>query len=416
MEIRVPKPHINQQFILDHAKRFNIIKAGRRFGKSAMIKRLSKPALQFGQFVGIWTPTYKDVSEVWKDLNATFFPAIKKKNEQLKQIETVTGGIIDFWSMDDPNSGRGRKYHKAILDEFAKAKNNKEAWQETIRPTLTDFKGDAWFLSTPKGKNNYFYTLETQMKDQLDWSFFKYTTYDNPFIDPAEIDSARNQLDEITFNQEYLAEDVDINDRPFLYAFEPKKHITKDKYKPNPNLNLIISFDFNVSPMTCSIGQLLSIRELIVFDSIKLINGSTPEVCDMIIARYPEFRFKIDVTGDSTGVNRSPLLVGEINHYVIIKQKLALKDHNLKVKSKNMDLSASRILNNSILQNAKITITDNNTDLIHDLSFASVDHKGDLIKGVATGSMGLNFFDNFRYMLEACFPDFITNAHKYIRN
>lgn len=410
MEIRVPKPHINQQFILDHAKRFNIVKAGRRFGKSAMIKRLSKPALQFGEFIGIWTPTYKDVSEVWKDLNATFYPAIKKKNEQLKQIETVTGGIIDFWSMDDPNSGRGRKYHKAILDEFAKAKNNKEAWQETIRPTLTDFKGDAWFLSTPKGKNNYFYTLETQMKDQLDWSFFKYTTYDNPFIDPAEIDSARNQLDEITFNQEYLAEDVDMNDRPFLYAFIREKHVTKEKYEPNLHLNLIISWDFNKDPMTCSIGQMIDIRTLIIFDSMKIMSGSTPELCDKIIAKYPQFRYKIDVTGDSTGRNRTPLVEGDINHYVIIRQKLLLKDNNLKVQTKNKELSASRILNNSILQNATVLITDNNTDLIHDLAFASVDQFGELIKSKENG---LHFFDNFRYMLEACFPNFIDKPQLY---
>lgn len=415
MEIRVPKPHVNQQHILNSAKRFNIVKAGRRFGKSAMIKRLSKPALQFGQFVGIWTPTYKDVSEVWKDLNATFYPAIRKKNEQLKQIETVTGGIVDFWSMDDPNSGRGRKYHRAILDEYAKAKNNKAAWQETIRPTLTDFKGDAWFMSTPKGKNNYFYELEQQMQKQPDWAFYKYTTYDNPFIDPAEIDSARNQLDEITFQQEYLAEDVDLNDRPFLYAFSREKHIMKGIYEPNPHLNILVSFDFNVSPMTCSIGQMPDYRSLRIFDTLYMTNGSTPEICDMILAKYPHFKFKIDVTGDATGVNRSPLLVGDVNHYIIIKQKLQLRDHNLRVKSKNMELSASRILNNSILQNADIKITENCTALIEDIVKAAVDDQGDLIKGNASGSMGLNFFDNYRYMAECAFPDFISNPKKYIK-
>jgi hypothetical protein len=160
MEIRIPKPHKNQDFILKNAKRFNLVKCGRRFGKTTIIKKLCKPALKDAHFIAIFTPTYKDVSEVWKDLNNVFYPAIKKKNEQLKQIELKSGGIIDFWSMDDPNSGRGRKYHRVIMDEFAKAKNNKEAWQETIRPTLTDFKGDAWFLSTPKGKNNYFFQLE----------------------------------------------------------------------------------------------------------------------------------------------------------------------------------------------------------------------------------------------------------------
>lgn len=410
MEIRIPKPHKNQKYILDNAKRFNILKCGRRFGKTTLIKKLSKPALQHGQYVGIFTPTYKDVAEVWKDLNHTFYPAIKSKNEQLKQIQTITGGIIDFWSMDDPNSGRGRKYHIAIMDEFAKAKNNKEAWQETIRPTLTDFKGDAWFMSTPKGKNNYFYQLELKMKDQLDWSFFKFTTYDNPHIDPLEVDSARNQLDQITFDQEYMAEDVDLNDRPFLYAFNREQHVTKERYTPNPHLNLIISFDFNKDPMTCSIGQMLNVRKLRVFDAMKIENGSTPELCDKIIAKYPDFIFKIDVTGDSTGNNRSPLLIGEVNHYTIIKQKLKLKNDNLKVRTKNADLSASRVVCNSILQNAEVLISEELIEFINDLAFASVDDKGDLIK---TSAQGLHFFDNFRYMLDVSYPNFIDKPHLY---
>jgi len=410
MEIRIPKPHKKQRFILKNAKRFNIIKCGRRFGKTTLIKRLCKPALQHGQYIAIFTPTYKDVAEVWKDLNFTFYPAIKKKNEQLKQIETITGGVIDFWSMDDPNSGRGRKYHRAILDEFAKAKNNKEAWQETIRPTLTDFKGDAWFMSTPKGKNNYFYTLENQMQGQLDWSFFKFTTYDNPYIDPSEIDSARNQLDKITFDQEYMAEDVDLNDRPFLYSFSREQHTVKDRFVPNPHLDIIISFDFNKDPMTCSIGQAVNIRTLRVFDAMKIENGSTPELCDKIIAKYPHFIYKMRITGDATGKNRSPLLVGEINHYTIIKQKLKLKDSSLSVQTKNRDLSASRILCNSILQNATVTIDDHLTEFITDIALASVDENGDLVK---TNSMGLHYFDNFRYMLEAVFPDFIDKPWLY---
>jgi hypothetical protein len=410
MEIRIPKPHKNQIYILENARRFNSLKCGRRFGKTTLIKKLSKPALQHGQFVGIFTPTYKDVAEVWKDLNHTFFPAISKKNEQLKQIETITGGVIDFWSMEDPNSGRGRKYHRVIMDEFAKAKRNKEAWQETIRPTLTDFKGDAWFLSTPKGKNNYFYTQEQLMKEQPDWAFFKFTTYDNPFIDPAEIDSARNQLDAITFDQEYMAEDVDLNDRPFLYAFDRSVHISKEQYQPNPHLPIIISFDFNKDPMTCSIGQMLNIRELRVFDALKIENGSTPELCDRIIAKYPQFLFKMEVTGDATGKNRSPLLIGEVNHYTIIKQKLRLKDNQLKIQPRNRELSASRILCNSILQNGEVTIWEGLHEFVNDIALASVDSEGELVK---TAEQGRHYFDNFRYMLEASYPDFLEKPWIY---
>jgi len=409
--IHLAKPHHNQEYILRNKRRFNHVKSGRRFGKTEIVKLLSSWALQ-GKFIGIWFPTYKDLADIWTELLLTFHPAIESKNEQLKQINLINGGKIDFWSMDSPDAGRGRKYHRVLVDEAAKAPKFKECWQNTIRPTLTDYKGDAWFFSTPKGKNNYFYLIEQAFKEDPLWAFFKFTSYDNPYLDPAEIDSAKQQLDSISFQQEYMAEDVDANDRPFLYAFDENKHVVKGPYEPNPHLNIVISWDFNKDPMTCSIGQSTNIRSLKIFDAIKIENGSTPELCDMIIAKYPQFIGKMDVTGDSTGRNRSPLLEGDINHYVIIRRKLKLKDHNLKVQTKNKELSASRILCNSILQNAEVTMTDSCKDLINDVSMAAVDGSGDLIK---TQTQGLHFFDNFRYMLEAVFPDFLDKPHLYTK-
>jgi hypothetical protein len=312
--------------------------------------------------------------------------------------------------MDDPDSGRGRKYHRALADEVAKAKKFKQAWQETIRPTLTDYKGDAYFFSTPKGKNNYFYTLAQDTLNDPLWAHFHFTSYDNPYIDPTEIDSARNQLDQITFDQEYMAEDVDLNDRPFLYAFERAVHVVKERYQPNPHLPIIVSFDFNKDPMTCSVGQMGNIRQLHVFDAIKIENGSTPELCDRIVAKYPGWILNIEVTGDATGKNRSPLLVGEVNHYTIIKQKLKLKDSQLKIQSKNRELSASRILCNSILQNSEVTIWEGLAEFVNDIALASVDSDGELVKN---NEHGLHFFDNFRYMLEASYPDFIDKPWIY---
>jgi hypothetical protein len=162
--------------------------------------------------------------------------------------------------------------------------------------------------------------------------------------------------------------------------------------------------------MTCSIAQGVNIRKLVVFDQIKMENGSTPEVCDIILARYPQFKFNIKVTGDSTGRNRSPMLVGEINHYTIIKQKLQLTDHDLMVKSKNPDVSASRVTCNSILQHAEVEVTDNCEDLIADCIYSAVDESGELIK---TQMEGRHFLDNFRYLLEAYYPDFIEKPWIY---
>jgi hypothetical protein len=407
-EVLLAQPHPNQLKILKNKRRFNHVKCGRRFGKTELVKILSSYAL-YGKRIGIWFPTYKDLSEVWVELLNTFFFAIVKKDEQLKQIRLVNNGLIDFWSMDDPDSGRGRKYDRAIIDEAAKAKRFRDSWRGTIRPTLTDYKGDAWFFSTPKGKNNYFFTIQQDMKDHPEWAFFKFTSYDNPYLDPEEINGAKNQLDDITFRQEYLAEDVDANDSPFLYSFEENRHVISD-YKPNINLPIIISFDFNKEPMTCIVGQSLGVRNITLFDEMKINNGSTPELCEMITAKYKDWLGRIVITGDASGHSRSSLVRGGLNHYIIIKKALMIKDYQMKVRKSNLSHINSRMLCNSVIQNAEFAITENCRETILDCIYASVDEHGQLIK---TTEQGRHFFDNVRYMIDAQFYDFISTPNKY---
>jgi len=400
--------HPKQQYIIDNAGRFNHLRCGRRFGKTTLIDELSTPALD-GWPIGIWFPTYKDLSEVWKELKKTYKDIIFRKDEQLKQIELVTGGIIDFWSMEDPDSGQGRKYKRAIIDESAKAAKLYQAWENTIRPTLTDYKGDAFILSRPKGKNNGFFKLEEKHKQFDNWKFFHFTTYDNPHIDPAEIEEAKAQLDDITFRQEYMAEYVDANDKPFLYAFDQKDHVIKF-YTPNKNLPIIISFDFNKEPMTCIVGQSTDIRNLTIFDEIRVNNGSTPELCEMLVAKYPGWLGRIWITGDASGHNRSPLVRGGLNHYIIIKKTLRAKDFQMKVRKANQSHENSRMQCNSVLQNADFKITENCRETILDCAYAAVDDQGKILK---TQDQGRHFFDNVRYMIDAQFYDFIDNPKKY---
>lgn len=408
VSVSLKKLHPCQQKIIDGQKRFNHLRCGRRFGKTTLIEELASITLE-GKLVGIWFPTYKDLSEVWKDLKKTFQPVISRQNEQLKQIELITGGLIDFWSMEDPDSGQGRKYHRAIIDEAAKAPKLYQAWENTIRPTLTDYRGDAFILSRPKGKNNGFYLLEEKHRQFDNWAFFHFTTYDNPFIDPQEIEEAKTQLDKLTFDQEFLADYVDANDRPFLYKFDESIHCI-DLYKPNPHLPILASFDFNKDPMTCLIGQQVDIWTSYAFAEINIANGSTPEVCDEIIVNYPKWYGNTDVSGDATGRNRSALTVGNLNHYRIIKDKLDLQDDNLKMPKQNPALSDSRVLCNSVLQNAKFYITRNCKKTIRDAGMAYVDVSGELVK---TQVEGLHHFDTLRYLLHAFYPDFVRHPERY---
>ena len=405
----LPTLHSAQEYVISNAKRFNHLRWGRRGGKTTMIEELSSISLD-GWPVGIWFPTYKDLSEVWKDLKNLYRPITNKVNEQLKQIELVIpGGLIDFWSMEDPDSGQGRKYKRAIVDEAAKAPKLYIAWENTIRPTLTDYQGDAFIMSRPKGKNNGFYLIEEKHRPFENWAFFHYTTYDNPHILRSEIEEAKDQLDDINFRQEYLAEYVDANDRPFLYAFEPRKHVIKS-YAPNPHLPLIFSLDFNKDPMTCLVGQQIDIWTTYAFAEIDLQNGSTPEVAEMIIADYVNWTFNMDVTGDATGRNRSALTRGNLNHYRVLKEALQLTDDQIRVPTQNLALSDSRVLCNSVLKNAKFYITENCKKTIKDLEMAMVDDEGELIKNQ---TFPCHKLDSFRYLIAECYKDFIKHPNKY---
>lgn len=413
----LPTLHQGQEYIFANAKRFNHLRCGRRFGKTTLIEELSSVSLD-GWPVGIWFPTYKDLSEVWKDLKKAYKPIIKRKDEVLHQIELIVPGarhdctaLIDCWSMEDPDSGQGRKYKRAIIDEGAKAKKIYQAWENTIRPTLTDLEGDAYIMSRPKGKNNGFYLIEEKHQQFKNWAFFHFTTYDNPHINPDEIEEAKQQLDDITFRQEYLADYVDANDRPYLYSFDEKIHVIDD-YKPNPHLPIICSFDFNKDPMTCLIGQQTDLWTVTAFDEIDLSNGSTPEVCDIILAKYSQWLNSIDVTGDATGRNRSALTVGNLNHYRIIKDKLRLHDNQIRVPKQNLALSDSRVLCNSVLKNANFRITKSCKKTIKDMTMAMVDNEGELIKNATFPAHKL---DGFRYLVSCTFEDFIKNPSKFRR-
>jgi predicted phage terminase large subunit-like protein len=88
------------------------------------------------------------------------------------------------------------------------ARHLEQAWTEAIRPTLTDYIGDAFFLSTPKG-SNYFRTLYGMVGQDDDWMSWQMPTTANPWIDAEEVGKAGESLPSIAFRQEYLAEFVD---------------------------------------------------------------------------------------------------------------------------------------------------------------------------------------------------------------
>ena len=214
MRIELPTPHINQKKILDADKRFIVVMCGRRFGKSELSQILIiKEALNGGQVAYI-TPTY-GLAQVFFERLAKVLPF--KSNISKLKIYCPNEGSIEFFTGERLDNLRGRKFHLVIVDEAAFIADLEDGWNNSIRPTLTDYEGRAVFLSTPRGKN-FFYSLFMKQGEN-DWQSFKFSTYDNPHINPREIDDARIQLPEVVFEQEYLANPSENSANPFGNAF-----------------------------------------------------------------------------------------------------------------------------------------------------------------------------------------------------
>lgn len=401
LEIPLKKLHKAQQKIIDEAKRFNVLCCGRRFGKTDLSINLAVKTALNGFPVGVWHPTYKDLSEVWRELKYILTEVTQRKDEQLKQIELITGGIIDFWSLEDPNSGRGRKYKRAIVDEYEKAPKASEAWNFTIRATLTDYEGDGWFFSTPKGVNRPFHKLFNNKDKYDDWMSWQMPTSLNPHIPAKEIEAAKSQLDPIIFAQEYEAKFTTTLNKPFMYSFTTD-HIN-DNIGFNNKSTLYISFDFNVDPMTCIIAQ-HAIGYIYILDEIRLRDSNVYEVCDIINAKYGNYH-KL-VTGDASGMARNVVTKGNVNSYYIIVKELKLSESHIMIPKQNPPLNESRTLCNAIFHNhPDFKIHSRCKHLLEDLMFVQVNDKGEIDK--TSDKHRSHLLDGLRYYLNSFHNDFI---------
>lgn len=248
-----------------------------------MIKEAAK-----GLPIGYFCPTYKLLEGTFKECLWRLEPIIKKKHDN-QFIELINGGVIEFWSLDNPNAGRSRKYKVAIIDEAAFVKDLWEAWTQSIRPTLTDLKGSAWFLSTPKGKNDFYKLFNKGSEESKEWISWRKETSTNPYIDKDEIEAARIDLPSIAFNQEYLAEFSDDIANPFGYDFIRKQIAPLSK---NPvaayGIDLAKSFDFTVIVGLDKYGQPC------YFDRFQKDWAQTKETIISVVKNIPCF---IDSTG-----------------------------------------------------------------------------------------------------------------------
>lgn len=187
---------------------------GRRWGKTTLGVLLASKALE-GVPVGWFAPTYKYLDEPWKECLRRFAPAITRSSRQSMAIEMRGGGVLDFWTLENQDAGRGRKYGLVIIDEAGLDPNLEETWTHAIRPTLTDLKGKAWFLGTPKPKRYFVNLYRKGVAGSPGWRSWNLPTTDNPWISRKEIAEAMAGMPEAAAKQEYLGIEADDGGNPF---------------------------------------------------------------------------------------------------------------------------------------------------------------------------------------------------------
>ena len=196
-----------QQEVWDSKARFKVVAAGRRTGKSRLAAyQLIFYALQVKSgHVFYVAPTQGQARDImWQTLLEVGHPVVKSSHINNLQITLINGATISLKGADRPETMRGVSLKFLVMDEYADMKPS--VWEQILRPALADQKGSAMFIGTPMGRN-HFYDLHQLASSEIDDTYqgWHFTSYDNPMLDPEEIDTAKKTMSSFAFRQEFLA-------------------------------------------------------------------------------------------------------------------------------------------------------------------------------------------------------------------
>ena len=196
-----------QQEVYSDPTRFKVVAAGRRTGKSRLAAwMLIINALQTdkGQVFYV-APTQGQARDImWQTLLELGNPVITGAHINNLQIKLVNGATISLKGADRPETMRGVSLKFLVMDEYADMKP--DVWEQILRPALADQKGSAMFIGTPMGRNHFYELYKmAELGDDETYKGWHFTSYDNPILDPNEIDTAKKSMSSYAFRQEFMA-------------------------------------------------------------------------------------------------------------------------------------------------------------------------------------------------------------------
>lgn len=204
LTVTLPQLHPGQRQIKNERKRHNVLCNGRRWGKNILMQDLAvETALANHAPIGWGAPIFKQTLDDYRALDNILAPVITRRSISEMRLEILGGGSIEFWSMDKPDSIRGKKYRRFIVNEAGFVPNLLDIRNYIIMPTLIDYQGDEYYAGTPKGMNG-FYALYNM--SGAEWSRWEMSSYTNPHIPAVELDELRNTMTQAAFEQEIMAQ------------------------------------------------------------------------------------------------------------------------------------------------------------------------------------------------------------------
>lgn len=185
---------------------------GRRWGKTVLGGVVTLNTLRRHGRVAWIVPNYKNGRALWRYASSVCAPLSQaglmdiSKSERV--ITTHLGGFLGIYSADNIDAVRSEAFNLVVGDEAARI--SEEGWNDAVRPTLADADGDEILISTPKGKNYFYYEFMRGQGDGSDCKSWTAPTSANPLPNIRKAFAlARTRVPERTFLQEWMAQFVD---------------------------------------------------------------------------------------------------------------------------------------------------------------------------------------------------------------
>lgn len=287
-------------------KRFKVIPAGRRSGKTERFKRyLTREANKFtGERYFAGAPTRKQVKDIfWNDLKLLTFSHLhrKKPSETDLEIYMPNGTTISLVSMDEPARFEGIPWTGGGFDESGNIKEH--AWEsnifpalDTIDPRRPDYRAWCWIFGVPEGLNRYseLYNYAKTSNDP-EWGAYHWISAD--YLPEDVIAAARRRMSPKQFRQEYEASFETTTGR--IYEDYSKENHTDAQ--PYPHEKLLWCHDQNFTPLSSAICVRRD-DNIYVTDEIVLESAVSKQSAVEFVERYRNHENKsVIIYGDPAG-------------------------------------------------------------------------------------------------------------------